>query len=108
MTFLGDKGLPVFQAGHWDWQRPHSVQLVKSSRPFQVKSSILPAPKGSSSGSASSKSKGLVPEASIIGLAAALEGLPSALRLKKMLTGATKRCQPIPMVRRQYSTTKNA
>ncbi len=33
---FGDSGLPVFQAGHCDWQRPHSVQVVKSSRPFQV------------------------------------------------------------------------
>jgi len=23
---LGDSGLPVFQAGHWLWHRPHSVQ----------------------------------------------------------------------------------
>ena len=44
MTSLGDSGLPVFQAGHCDWQRPHSVQVAKSSMPFQVKSSILPRP----------------------------------------------------------------
>jgi hypothetical protein len=31
--------LAVFQAGHWDWQRPHSVQVVKSSQAFQEKSS---------------------------------------------------------------------
>ena len=30
MTILGDNGFPVFHAGHWDWQRPHSVQVVKS------------------------------------------------------------------------------
>ena len=30
MTSLGDSGLPVFHAGHCDWQRPHSVQVVKS------------------------------------------------------------------------------
>ena len=30
ITSLGDSGLPVFQAGHCDWQRPHSVQVVKS------------------------------------------------------------------------------
>ena len=30
MTSLGDSGLPVFQAGHCDWQRPHSVQVAKS------------------------------------------------------------------------------
>ena len=40
ISSLGDSGFSVFQAGHCDWQRPHSVQVVKSSRPFQVKSSI--------------------------------------------------------------------
>ena len=30
MISFGDSGLPVFQAGHWDWQRPHSVQVAKS------------------------------------------------------------------------------
>ena len=58
MTSLGDSGLPVFQAGHWDWQRPHSVQVVKSSQPFHEKSSTLPAPNMSTSGSAFSKSSG--------------------------------------------------
>ena len=60
ITILGDRGLPVFQAGHWLWHRPHSVQVVKSSIPFQVKSSILPRPKTSSS-PGSSKSIGLPP-----------------------------------------------
>ncbi len=45
ITSFGDSGLPVFQAGHWLWQRPHSVQVAKSSMAFQVKSSILPRPK---------------------------------------------------------------
>ena len=45
ISSLGDSGLPVFHAGHCDWQRPHSVQVVKSSKPFQVKSSTWPAPK---------------------------------------------------------------
>ena len=45
ISSLGDSGLPVFQAGHCDWQRPHSVQVAKSSRPFQVKCSTLPTPK---------------------------------------------------------------
>ena len=39
MSSLGDSGFSVFHAGHWLWQRPHSVHVVKSSRPFQVKSS---------------------------------------------------------------------
>ena len=30
ITSLGDSGLPVFHAGHCDWQRPHSVHVVKS------------------------------------------------------------------------------
>ena len=56
---MGDSGLPVTQAGHCDWHRPHSVQVPMSSKPFQVKSSILPRPKTSVSGSASSKSSTL-------------------------------------------------
>ena len=56
MSCLGESGLPVAQAGHCDWQRPHSVQVPRSSRPFQVMSSILPMPNTSVSGSASSKS----------------------------------------------------
>ena len=57
ISSLGDSGLSVFQAGHWDWQRPHSVQVAKSSRPFQVKSSILPLPKAVSSSRFSRSSK---------------------------------------------------
>ena len=39
ISSFGESGLPVFQAGHCDWQRPHSVQVEKSSRPFQEKCS---------------------------------------------------------------------
>ena len=56
MRSLGDSGFPVAHAGHCDWQRPHSVQVARSSMPFQDRSSILPRPKMSVSGSASSKS----------------------------------------------------
>ena len=56
MIIFGDSGLSVAHAGHWDWHRPHSVQVPMSSRPFQVKSSIFPSPNTSVSGSASSKS----------------------------------------------------
>ena len=59
ISSFGDSGLPVFQAGHCDWQRPHSVQVVKSSRPFQVNCSTWATPNWSFSGSASSKSSGL-------------------------------------------------
>ena len=84
---LGDSGLSVFQAGHWLWQRPHSVQVAKSSMPFQVKSSILPRPKMSSS-PGSSKSIGLPRDS--IGSSA-----PSAFgsRLAETLIGARKMCR---------------
>ena len=42
---LGDSGFSVFQAGHCDWQRPHSVQAMKSTYAFQVKSWMRPLPK---------------------------------------------------------------
>ena len=79
ITIFGLSGLPVFHAGHWLWHRPHSVQVVKSSMPFQVKSSILPRPKMSSS-PGSSKSISLPPE--LIGSSGPSAGAPSALRLK--------------------------
>ena len=34
MSSLGDSGFSVAQAGHWLWQRPHSVHVVKSRMPF--------------------------------------------------------------------------
>ncbi len=61
MSSLGLNGFSVFQAGHCDWQRPHSVQVAKSSMPFQVKSSMAPRPILSSS-VGSSKSTGRPPE----------------------------------------------
>ena len=87
ITSLGDSGLPVFHAGHWLWHRPHSVQVAKSSMPFQVKSSILPRPKTSSS-SGSSKSIGLPPDS--IGSSG-----PSAsgCRLAPVLIGASPMCR---------------
>jgi hypothetical protein len=57
ISSFGLNGFSVFHAGHWDWQRPHSVQAMKSSMPFQVKSSILPMPSGASSSSSSMFSK---------------------------------------------------
>ena len=84
---LGDNGLPVFQAGHCDWQRPHSVHVAKSSSPFQVKSSIAPRPTRSSS-PGSSKSTGLPAE--YTGSSA-----PSARgrRENATLNGAVKMCR---------------
>ncbi len=87
ITSLGDSGLPVFHAGHWDWQRPHSVQVVKSSMPFQVKSSILPRPKTSSS-PGFSKSIGLPPDS--IGSSGPRA---SGSRLNVTLSGASPMCR---------------
>jgi len=42
---LREKRLLGVHAGHCDWQRPHSVQVAKSRKPFQVKSSIFDRPK---------------------------------------------------------------
>ncbi|PQM46282.1 hypothetical protein C1Y40_03548 [Mycobacterium talmoniae] len=84
---FGDNGLPVFQAGHCDWHRPHSVQVAKSSMPFQVKSSILPRPNTASSGG-SSKSMGL-PSYSI----GSSGPSPLGSRLKATLIGARKMCR---------------
>ncbi len=63
MTSFGDKGLPVFHAGHWSWQRPHSVQLRRSRSCFQLKCVISPAPKTSSSDSSSGSMFGVVARA---------------------------------------------
>jgi hypothetical protein len=41
---LGLSGLPVFQAGHASWQRPHSVQVKPSSRSFEVRSAMVRTP----------------------------------------------------------------
>ena len=86
------------QAGHCDWQRPHSVQEVKSSRPFQVKSSTLPTPRvaSSSRSSISAKSSGL--PSTTIGASAPSAGRPSARRLNQMFGQAVNRCQATPIV----------
>jgi hypothetical protein len=90
ITSFGDSGLPVFQAGHCDWQRPHSVQVAKSSMPFQVKSSTFPRPNAVSSSSSSTFSKSIGLPSTIIGSSG-----PSALgsRLVSTLSGAMKMCR---------------
>ena len=85
----------MFQAGHCDWQRPHSVQVEKSSRPFQVKFSTTPTPKTSSS-AGSSKSIGLPRET--IGCSGPSATSPVALRLNQMLKNAENRCHATPIV----------
>ena len=61
ISIFGESGFSVFHAGHCDWQRPHSVQVAKSSRPFHVKSSTAPTPslEFSSRSSRSSRVTGL-------------------------------------------------
>lgn len=84
----------MFQAGHCDWQRPHSVQVEKSSRPFQENCSTWETPKTSSS-PGSVKSIGLPPE--VIGSSAPSAVPPFASRLNQMFGKARKRCQATPM-----------
>lgn len=92
---FGDSGLPVFQAGHCDWQRPHSVHVEKSRMPFQENCSTCETPKTSSS-PGSSKSISLPPE--VIGRSAPSAVPPSDFRLNQMFGKARKRCQATPMV----------
>ncbi len=101
ISILGESGFSVFHAGHCDWQRPHSVQVAKSSMPFQEKSSIEPMPRVvlSSRSSMSSRVTGWPCEVS--GLTA-----PSATgrRPKSTFSGATKMCRCL-----EFSTiTRNA
>ena len=110
MRSFGESGLSVFQAGHWLWQRPHSVQVVKSSRPFQVKSSTWPTPSTGSAASSPSLSSPSSPRASIassekvlpppivMGLSAPRAVRPEASRLNQMFGKARKRCHATPIV----------
>ena len=84
---LGLSGLPVFQAGHCSWQRPHSVQVEKSSQPFHEKSSMAPAPRTGSKSSSSSVLASIFSMVSaspsmVMGLSAPSAVRPSASRLK--------------------------
>ena len=49
ISSLGERSLPVFQAGQTSWQRPHSVHENASIVCFQVRSGTVPAPKRISS-----------------------------------------------------------
>ena len=90
ISSFGESGFSVFHAGHCDWQRPHSVHVVKSSRPFHVKSVIDPTPSVASSSSSSMSSR-------VTGLPADTSGLtaPSATGSRPNITfsGATKMCR---------------
>ena len=63
MRSFGDRGLSVFQAGQADWQRPHSVQVAKSSICFQLKCPIWPTPNTVSSSTFSMSMSGVVARA---------------------------------------------
>ena len=80
---FGDSGLSVVQAGQADWQRPHSVQVAKSSICFQVNCSTSPTPKTVSSSTFSMSMSGVLSRA------------PRARgrREKAMLMGAMKMCR---------------
>ena len=99
ISSLGESGFSVCQAGHWDWQRPHSVQDVKSSRPFQVKSSILPVPRAVSSSRSSISVKSNGCWSTMIGGTAPRAGRPEASRLNQMFGQTVNRCQATPIVR---------
>ena len=59
MRSLGESALPVAQAGHASWQRPHSVHEKVSITCFHVMSATVPEPsRMSSSGPSSSKRSG--------------------------------------------------
>ena len=74
ISILGESGFSVFHAGHCDWQRPHSVQVAKSSIPFQEKSSIEPMPRVVLSSMSSMSSR-------VTGLPSEIERLDRAQRL---------------------------
>ena len=90
ISSFGDSGLPVFQAGHCDWQRPHSVHVAMSSMAVHLKSSTLATPKVSTSGSASSSSRTL--PLLIMG-SRPPSAVPSGLRLVSTLIGAVAMCR---------------
>ena len=95
---FGDSGFPVCQAGHCDWQRPHSVHEVKSSRPFQLKSSTLPTPSAASSSRSSISAKSSGFPSTMIGCSAPRAGRPDDSRLNQMFGQTVNRCQATPIV----------
>ena len=102
---FGDNGFSVCHAGHCDWQRPHSVQVDISNKPFQVMSARVPKPNTSSS---LGSSKLISSPCDIITGNAPSEDFPSALRRKKILNGAKKRCHATPIVKLDAITMNQA
>ena len=75
MNVLGLSGLPVVQAGHACWQRPHSVQVKPSSRSFQLRSATVRMPNVASSASrsiAGSSPRGATLRSAMLGIAVAM------------------------------------
>ena len=103
-TSLGESGLPVFQAGHCSWQRPHSVHVEKSSRPFHVKSSIAPTPRRRSSGISSTSVRSTATPPAVTGASGPSAGLPFVSRRAHTLTTARNRCQETPIAGRRPTT----
>ena len=101
---FGESGFSVFHAGHWDWQRPHSVQVVKSRTPFHEKSQIVPAPSTESSSRSSMSSRVICLPLEVSGFAAPSAVLPSSSRLNQMLNQTVNRCQAMPIVRFRATT----
>ncbi len=82
ISSLGESGFSVFHAGHCDWQRPHSVQVVKSRMPFHEKSSIEPTPRIESSSRSSMSSSVIALPPEVRGFIAPSAVPPSDSRLK--------------------------
>ncbi len=75
MNVLGLSGLPVLQAGHASWQRPHSVQVKPSSRSFHDRSATVRMPNVASSASrsiAGSSPRGRILRSAMLGIAVAM------------------------------------
>ena len=107
MTSFGDSGLPVAHAGHWSWQRPHSVHVEKSSRPFQVKSSMAPTPRRASSGRSSSAARSTGAPSIVIGWSGPSATPPRGSRRAYTLTTARNRCHATPIVGCRPTTTNH-
>ena len=104
---FGESGFSVCHAGHCDWQRPHSVQVVISSRAFQVISFRSPRPKTSSSAGSSKLTS--LPCDNMTGNAPSDGLLKSPVfLLKKILKNAKKRCHATPIVKLSEITMNHA
>src|SRR3989304_4738575 len=58
MRRRGESGFSLTEAGHHSSQRPHSMQVERASRSFQLNSSSLPTPKGAAGSNPPEKEAG--------------------------------------------------